>query len=150
MAVMPASEGADSDGFVLSVRESPGNGSGAGSDLFTEHWHGPPCEPKPPLQQHDPSAPQQLRCWAEGAAVLPQQECRSCDRAAQCGHFAAGESAARPDFISARCDPGLPQLQAITGRVSAGTDMAASHTRTFAVMLLQRGIASDCISPGQG
>ena len=47
---------------------------GAGADFFSAHWHGPPCEPSLPLQQHDPLAPQQLPCCAEDAATAPPQD----------------------------------------------------------------------------
>jgi len=99
--ISPPSAGVDND-FVLSVRESPGNGSGAGADLFAEHRHRLPCELGPPLQQqeHDPFAPQQLPCCAEDAAAPPQQEGRGLDPPVQCGHFAAGAASARPDFTA--------------------------------------------------
>jgi hypothetical protein len=109
----PPNEDADREDFVLSVRELPGKGTGAGADWFAAHRHGPPCEPGPPLQQQQRQVPlplQQHRCCAEDTAAR------------------RGES--------------LPRLQAIPGRVSAGTSMAASHTKTFAVMLLHSRITS--------
>ncbi len=70
----PAAEDAPTDGFVFCVREWFGKGAGAG-DLLSEHWHGPPCEPCPLLQQqHDPLLLQHVACCAEDAAIPPQQE----------------------------------------------------------------------------
>ncbi|MHB0960139.1 MAG: hypothetical protein ACYC0X_20935 [Pirellulaceae bacterium] len=128
--ISPSNEGIDND-FVVSVRELLGNGSGAGTDSLSEHRHGPPLQ-----QPHDPLAPQQLPCFAEDAAVPPQQECRGCDPLVQCGHFPAGAASARAGFTAIDSAGWFPQLHAITGRVSAGTSVAASHTRAFAVMLL--------------
>lgn len=134
IATVTASEDETGDDFVVSVRELLGNGSGAGSEWLAEHWHRLPCEPAPPLQQQqdDPLAPQQPRCCAEDAALSPQQECCVRDRAAQCGHLAAG---AASTAFTADCDDWFPQSQAITGRVCTGTSAAASHTRSLTVML---------------
>jgi len=102
--ISPPNAGVDND-FVLSVRESPGNGSGAGADLFAEHWHRLPCELGPPLQQqeHGPFAPQQLPYCAEDAAAPPQQEGRGLDTLVQCGHLTASAASARPDFTAIDC-----------------------------------------------
>ena len=101
----PPKADVDSEDVVLSVRELPGNGSGAGTALLAAHRHGPPCEPNPPLQQqwHGPFPQQQHLCWVEDTAVPPQQECRVCAPAAQCGHFAAGVASAPPAFNAADC-----------------------------------------------
>jgi len=80
---------------VVSVRELLGNRSGAGTDLFSEHRHGPPLQ-----QPHDPLAPQQLPCCAEDVAVPPQQERRDRDPLVQCGQFAAGAASARAGFTA--------------------------------------------------
>jgi hypothetical protein len=125
---------------ALSVRELPGNGSDAGADLLAAHWHGPPCEPHPPLQQHIPLPLQQVPGCAEVARVPPQQECRA--RAAQRGHFAAGMACVPAGFHAVDRGEGRMQLQAVKGRVSAGTSTAASHTRILAVMLLQNCMMS--------
>ena len=62
MVVGPPNEDADNGDLVLSVRESLGNGTGAGDELSAEQRHELPCEPGPPLQQQqvDPVPPQQL------------------------------------------------------------------------------------------
>ena len=118
----PPDEEADGEDLVLSVRELGGNGSGTGADLLSQQWH------TPPLQQQHP--------------CLPQQECRVRDAAAQCGHLAAVAASARAES--------LPQSQAIAGRVSTGTRMAASHTRAFAAMVLQSRISPPCYRGAEG
>ena len=41
----------------------------------------------------------------------------------------------------------LPQLHAFKGMAPAGTNMAASHTRSFAVMVLQKAIGDPRLCP---
>lgn len=137
----PPKEAVEND-FMLSFCESLGNGSGAGVDLLDEHWHTPPCELVPPLQQHDPLAPQQLPPCAEGTALSPQHECRGRDPAAQRGHLASGAASTRTGLTSLERGAWSPQAQAVMGRDCTGNDMAASHTRTFAVMVLHSLITS--------
>jgi hypothetical protein len=134
-----ASTGEASEDFALLVRDLFGNGAGAGVGRLAAQWHCPPCEqqrqgPFPPQQQQQP-------CAAEDAAAL-QQQCRACGRAAQCGHFVVGAASMRPESISVLREDWLPQAQSVAGRVSAGTSMAASHTRTFAAIRLQTRIRS--------
>lgn len=69
-------EDAESDDFVLSVRESLGSGSDAGLDPFLTHWQVPREDPVPlPQQQDDPPLPQQLPRCDDAEETFLQQEC---------------------------------------------------------------------------
>jgi hypothetical protein len=141
LTVVARIDGKLGEHFVLAFGEFAGSESGAGAVVFCEHWQAPPCEPGMPLQQQWQGPLPQQPHWpfADKAACRAQQECRGCcDRTAQRGHLAAGAELLRLAFNTAGWNAWSPQAQAIKGRDSAGTSMAASHTSTLAKMLSQR------------
>lgn len=128
--VVPAKE--DTEGFVLSVRESPCKGSRAGVEWLAEHWHGLPCEPVSHLHQQEHELPGSV----EGAAEVRQQGRRVRDPQCATGVLSARQTVA--------CDgprAWFPQPQAMKGRDSAGTSTAASHTRIRVVRQSQKRTA---------